>query len=93
LTAQFVHRLIAYFIVIYAGVFALAIWQRPALRLPATALCAAILAQIALGVATVVYGVPLAIALAHQANAMMVLALALWTIRRTLGARAIKAMQ
>ena len=93
LTAQFVHRLIAYFIVIYAGVFALAIWQRPALRLPATALCAAILAQIALGVATVVYGVPLAIALAHQANAMMVLALALWTIQRTLGARAIKAMQ
>ncbi len=82
LTAQFVHRLLAYFIAIYAGVFALAIWRWPALRLPSAAICAAILVQIALGVATVVWGVPLGFALAHQASALILLALALWCFRR-----------
>jgi cytochrome c oxidase assembly protein subunit 15 len=82
LTAQFAHRVLAYVIAIYAAIFAIAIWRRDSLRLPAAALFAAILAQIALGVATIVYGVPLLIALAHQANAMIVLALALWTLRR-----------
>ncbi len=82
LTAQFVHRLLAYFIAIYAGVFALAIWRWPALRLPSAAMGAAILVQIALGVATVVWEVPFRFALAHQANAMILLALALWTARR-----------
>jgi len=81
LTAQFAHRLLAYFIAIYAGVFALAIWRWPALRLPAAAFGVATLVQIALGVATVVWDVPLRFALAHQATAMILLALALWTIR------------
>ena len=88
LTAQFVHRLIAYFIAIYAAGFALAIWRLPGLRAPAIAVGAAILVQIALGVATIVYGVPLGFALAHQVNAIIVLALALWTVHRALGSRA-----
>lgn len=85
LTAQFAHRLIAYFIAIYAAAFAFAIWHWPALRLPAAAIAAVVLFQIALGVATIVYGVPLYFALAHQANAMVLLALSLWAIRRAFG--------
>jgi cytochrome c oxidase assembly protein subunit 15 len=53
-----------------------------ALRLPLLALLAAVVAQIALGVATIVYGVPIDLALAHQANAILLFALALWAVRR-----------
>jgi cytochrome c oxidase assembly protein subunit 15 len=82
LTAQFVHRLIAYFIAIYAVVFALAVWRRPALRGPAIAVIAATFVQIALGVATIVYDVPLSYALLHQGNSMLVLAASLWAVQR-----------
>ncbi len=82
LTAQFVHRLIAYFIALYAIVFALTVWRRPALRAPAIAIGAATFAQIALGVATIVYDMPLGFALAHQANSMFVLAASLWAVQR-----------
>ncbi len=82
LTAQFVHRLIAYFIALYAIVFALTVWRRPALRAPAIAIGAATFAQIALGVATIVYDVPLGFALLHQGNSMLVLAASLWAIQR-----------
>jgi cytochrome c oxidase assembly protein subunit 15 len=85
LTAQFAHRSLAYAIAIFAAGLALYVWNarraRP-LRLPMLAITAAILLQIALGIATVIYDVPLAIALAHQANAILVLALALWTLHR-----------
>jgi heme a synthase len=85
LAAQFGHRALAYAIAILAAVFAVAAWRSArgrALRLPLLAVNAAIVAQIALGVATVVQGVPLGLALAHQANAMLLFALALWTLRR-----------
>ena len=82
LTAQFVHRLIAYVIAIYAVGFALAIWRRPQLRAPAIAIIVATLVQIALGVATVVYDMPLSYALIHQGNSMLVLAASLWAIQR-----------
>ena len=87
LTAQFVHRALAYAIAIFAAAFAVFIWnaQRPrALRHPMLAITAAVLIQIALGVATIVYGVPLAIALAHQANAILVFALSLWALHRAI---------
>jgi heme a synthase len=87
LAAQFAHRALAYAIAIFAVVFAIAAWRSEkanAARLPLLALNAAILAQIALGVLTVVYGVPLGAALAHQANAILVFALALWTLRRAI---------
>ncbi len=82
MTVQFVHRMIAYCIALYALAFAAAVWRRPALRGPAIAIGAAVLAQIALGVATVVYGVPLGYALVHQGNAMLVLAASLWAAQR-----------
>ncbi len=82
LTAQFVHRLIAYALALYAVIFALAVWQRPSLRGPAIAIIAATLLQITLGVLTILYGVPLGYALLHQGNSMIVLAAALWAIQR-----------
>jgi cytochrome c oxidase assembly protein subunit 15 len=83
LTAQFTHRMLAYATAIFAAAFAALAWRKaPALRLPLLVLLGAILIQIALGIATIVYGVPLALALAHQANAIAVFALALWTLRR-----------
>ncbi len=84
LTAQFAHRALAYAIAIFAAGLAIVIWktkQAQALLLPMIAIIAAVLIQIALGIATVVYGVPLAIALAHQANAIVLFALALWALR------------
>ncbi len=88
LMAQFVHRGLAYVIAIYAVAFGLATWRWHCLRLPAAAIGAAIVVQIALGAGTVVYNVPLGLALAHQANAMLLLALSLWTLRRASGSRA-----
>src|SRR5262249_9874423 len=82
LAAQFAHRMLAYLVVILAAAFGLSIWRLHGLRRPAAALCAALLVQTALGIWTILYGVPLGFALAHQANAMVVLALSLWTLLR-----------
>jgi cytochrome c oxidase assembly protein subunit 15 len=84
LTVQFVHRLAAYVIAAYAMVFALAVWRRPPLRGPALAIAGTTFLQIALGVLTVVYDVPLGYALAHQGNAILVLAAAVWALQRAL---------
>ncbi|MEO6013355.1 MAG: COX15/CtaA family protein [Devosia sp.] len=74
LTVQFVHRTIAYVIVLYVG--ALWIWKRGAGGfagangwLPRIALL--VLLQVALGIATLVLAVPLPLALGHQALAFM----------------------
>ena len=74
---QFVHRVIAYTIAIYAVGLGLAAWRLRALRVPAAASGAAVLLQIALGVATVVYEVPAGFALLHQANALLLFAASL----------------
>ena len=85
LTAQFAHRALAYAIAILAAAFAVYVWRAArALRLPILATIAAVLIQTALGIATIVYGVPVAIALAHQANAILILALALWALHRAI---------
>ncbi len=83
LTAQFAHRALAYAIAVFAAGLAIVIGktqQAQALRLPMIAIIAAVFIQIALGIATVVYGVPLPIALAHQGNAIVLFALALWAL-------------
>ena len=68
LTVQFIHRTIAYVIALYVG--ALWIWQRgQGGWLPRIALL--VLLQVALGIATLVLHVPLALALGHQALAFM----------------------
>ncbi len=89
LTAQFVHRIIAYLIAIFAAVFAAVLWRSPSLRAPAAAAGLVLLLQIVLGIATVVYDVPLRLALAHQGNAIVLLAVALWALRRATPVRAL----
>ena len=74
LTVQFIHRTIAYVIVLYVG--ALWIWKRGAGGfagangwLPRIALL--VLLQVVLGIATLLLAVPLPLALGHQALAFM----------------------
>jgi len=90
LTAQFVHRAIAYAIALYAVVFAAAVWRRPALQAPAIAIIGATLLQIALGVLTILYDVPLSYALLHQGNSMLVLAASLWAMGRVIGPQGVR---
>ena len=76
LTVQFDHRMLAHVILVGALLHAFdvarTVDQGPA-RTGAFVLFAAVLLQIALGIATLVWVVPLPLALAHQAMAMLVL--------------------
>ena len=86
LTAQFVHRMLGYTVAAFAFGLAFVVMRSgrgPRVRTLVPALCGAILVQIALGVATVVSGVSIGFALAHQANALAVLALTLWILHRS----------
>lgn len=90
LAAQFAHRVLGYLIVVFAAVSAMAVWTRtdsPSLKLSIAAVCVATLVQIALGVATIVYEVPLGFALTHQAMAFILFALSLWHFHRALNIR------
>ena len=76
LAVQFNHRLLAYVI------FALAAWQLWTLRSRAQIfLFVAVLGQIAWGISTLLWHVPLQLALAHQAGALVVLAAAVWNLK------------
>jgi cytochrome c oxidase assembly protein subunit 15 len=90
LTVQFNHRLIAYALAV-AVLWHLWALRRatpePALRTSAAALAAAVLAQAALGIWTLLAQVPLALALLHQAGAVAVFCLALWHWQRLSRAR------
>jgi cytochrome c oxidase assembly protein subunit 15 len=84
LTVQFVHRGIAYLLL------AAALANLVVLRLAdsdqwrsAALLLVAILAQMALGIWTLLAQVPVPLGLAHQAGALLVLAAALWHLDRT----------
>jgi cytochrome c oxidase assembly protein subunit 15 len=76
---QFDHRMLAYAIFVIALLHALdvarAIKDRRA-RIGAFVLCAAVVLQMALGIATLVWVVPLWLGLLHQAGAMLVLTVA-----------------
>jgi cytochrome c oxidase assembly protein subunit 15 len=82
LTAQFVHRIVAYLIAIYAAAFAAVLWRSPSLRAPAAAIGLVLLLQIVLGIATIVYDVPLLLAVTHQGNAIVLFGVTLWALRR-----------
>ncbi|MEM9122325.1 MAG: COX15/CtaA family protein [Pseudomonadota bacterium] len=76
LTVQFFHRVYAYALVL--AVFAFGFWvlrslSDQTLKRWAGLLCAAIFLQAAIGIATVVMIVPMALGLAHQAGAMTLL--------------------
>jgi cytochrome c oxidase assembly protein subunit 15 len=72
-TAQFDHRFVAYLVVLFALAQAYAAWRRapgsPSAR-RAAALAALTLLQAGLGIATLLFVVPIGLALAHQAMAL-----------------------
>jgi cytochrome c oxidase assembly protein subunit 15 len=81
LTVQFNHRVVAYALVVAAARHAWSVRRRtsdPRARGLALALAAAVLAQAALGIWTLLAQVPLALGLAHQAGAAAVFGLAVW---------------
>jgi cytochrome c oxidase assembly protein subunit 15 len=81
LTVQFNHRLVAYALVLATLWHAWTLARRahdPRIGFTAVALAAGVLAQAALGIATLLAQVPLTLGLAHQAGAAAVFGLAVW---------------
>jgi len=80
-TIQFVHRAVAWLLVVMVALF----WLR-SMRVPAAprarwashGLLAVLAAQFALGIATLLMAVPVPLAAAHQGGAVLLLAAALW---------------
>ena len=81
LVVQFVHRWLAFLFAGAAAMLAAAAWSR-GFRLEAAAVAAAVLIQILLGIATILTGVDLEIAAAHQGMAALVLAAVLVAAHR-----------
>jgi cytochrome c oxidase assembly protein subunit 15 len=79
MTVQFDHRMMAYLVALLAILQTAFAWRSsdPAVRFSAGLLLAAVIAQITLGIMTLLAQVQISIALAHQAGAIIVLALAL----------------
>jgi heme a synthase len=76
LTVQFDHRMLAYALAAMALWHVVDVWRTVegrALRIGAAALAVAVLAQAALGVVTLLTAAPLALAMLHQAMALVVL--------------------
>ena len=86
LTAQFDHRMWAYCIAGLALINHLANWRQGSARqlTSASVVLYIVLAQIALGIWTLLWAAPLHLALTHQVTAMVVLAAALWHLHRSL---------
>ena len=78
LTVQFNHRMVAYALLAARALACASMWRGRAPRVAplAAALAGAIVLQAALGIVTLLHQVPIGLALAHQAGAMLVLALA-----------------
>jgi len=80
-TVQFVHRAIAWLLILWVPLFwwrALAVPLSSRQRLACNLLLAALALQVALGVATLTLNVPVALAAAHQAGAVLLLGVSLW---------------
>ncbi len=78
-TAQFDHRTIAYVVLAFALIQAIAALHAPPALARRTLLLAAVAAlQVALGVATLLLSVPILVALAHQATALVLFGVAIW---------------
>lgn len=82
MAVQFNHRVLAYVLLLAAVIH---VWR--SFTLPAMFLAYAVFAQVCLGVLTLLLHVPLAAALAHQAGAMIVMALAVWNLHTRLVTR------
>ncbi len=79
MTVQFNHRVLAYLVLASAVIHA---WR--ARTAQSAILAFAVFAQALLGVITLLWGVPLAAALAHQGGAMLLLAVAVWNLHSSL---------
>ncbi|HZH07545.1 MAG TPA: COX15/CtaA family protein, partial [Lautropia sp.] len=73
IVVQFVHRWLAFVVAAFVIWLGLRAW-RGGLSLPATAVIGSVTVQILLGIATLLSGVELWIAVAHQAMAALLLA-------------------
>jgi cytochrome c oxidase assembly protein subunit 15 len=79
-TVQFDHRLIAWTLLALVPWFALRVWRDfPAARPAALFMASWLLVQVSLGIGTLMMRVPVPLAAAHQAGAMILFALVLWT--------------
>ncbi len=85
-TAQFDHRTIAYAVLAFAFVQSLAAMRSapPALTRRAALLAGVAALQVGLGVATLLLTAPVALALAHQATALVLFGAAVWHWKATL---------
>jgi cytochrome c oxidase assembly protein subunit 15 len=78
-TVQFIHRVLAYVLLLATVIHA---WR--SFTLPAMILTYALITQASLGILALLLHVPLPAALIHQAGAMVVLALAMWNLHARL---------
>jgi cytochrome c oxidase assembly protein subunit 15 len=78
---QFIHRMLGYFVLALGIIFALRCGRsgHGATRNLGRWAGVAIMAQVLIGIVTVMHGSPLEIALFHQAGALVVIALLVWT--------------
>ena len=81
---QFNHRIGAYALALLIGLHALFVWRgaAPAAQERLAALTVLVVAQMVLGIVTLVYVVPVIPALAHQGVALIMLAVAVWHAAR-----------
>ncbi len=78
-TVQFIHRCMAVLVALFiAGIWVMALRAGEGIKKSATLLLLALIVQMALGISTLVYSVPLAMAAAHQGGALVVFAIALF---------------
>ena len=78
---QFVHRGFFWLLLVLVPLMWWRLKDTPA-RVAASALFAAFALQALLGISTLLLGVPVALAAAHQAGAVLLFAAALWTAHR-----------
>jgi len=86
-TVQFVHRAIAWLLIVLVPLFWLTALRAPLgprARLACHLLLAALAVQVSLGIATLLLRVPVALGAAHQGGAVLLLAAALWAAHELL---------
>ncbi|MFC1681867.1 COX15/CtaA family protein [Pseudomonadota bacterium] len=78
-TVQFIHRCLAYIVaLLILGFWGAALRAGGEIRMGATMLLAALAVQVALGISTLLYSVPVSLAAAHQGGALVVFSAALY---------------
>lgn len=89
-TVQFDHRVLAIATLVLVIVFWLSLRSlrlAPRARLAANLLLLMVFAQVALGISTLLLAVPVPLAAAHQAGALVLFSLVLWTVHELRNAR------